>query len=93
MNVHSDDHGGDQKHAVGEIHPRHARAGPMDVLRRTRSGRLPALGQRPANGFEPAPEFSRVPAHSKQHPLPGCPEEGAQNLGFDHHGQREQEHP
>ena len=65
---------------AGPVPAREPRAGDLHVLRRARSGRLPARGGRSADRPCVAQELARVPSDPEQHSFSGGQEETAENL-------------
>ena len=66
--------------ALGQVHPRRARAGHLDLLRRARSGRPAAPDRRRADRSVAASALAGIPADPEQRALPGGQEERAQDL-------------
>jgi hypothetical protein len=66
--------------AVGEVHPRLARAGIVDLPRRARSRGPAAQHRRAADGPGAAPQLARVSPDPEQRALPGRQEEAAQDV-------------
>jgi hypothetical protein len=69
------------RRAVGQVHPRGAGAGDVDLLRRARPRGSATPDRRRADRPVAAPALTGLPSHPEQRPLPGGEEEGAQDLG------------
>ena len=66
--------------ALGQVHPRRAGAGHLDLLRRPRPRGPAAPDRRRAHRPLAAPAFAGLPADPQQRALPGGEEEGTEDL-------------